>query len=258
MNFIKSSILYNFLYSPVSWLHKQKSLLKIFLILTHLLFLPFFQTRLIFLYIFFCLLIYQSINLPIEFYLYFYKIILLFTFFITISLESKKKVNTYLELNRKYLKISTFITTCDNTSKELEQSLLITNQYYSPIALIRLISLHFLSLIFMKLLLLTTSYKKILQLFFYYYKNYINNQLIFEIQIAIQFLKIILEQITIIKVGYTIRSLNLRKRLYDLEIFRIYLLCIKQIIININIKIYSISDTLYNSKIYKKKINFFL
>ena len=81
MTFFNFSISYEYLYSPISWLHKQKNRFKIWTFFLKLTFLPFIPTQYIaaFLILFLCL--YYSIYIPKDFKNYLHKMIILFLFF---------------------------------------------------------------------------------------------------------------------------------------------------------------------------------
>lgn len=258
MNFIKSSVSHEYLYSPQSWLHKRKDITKIYIVFINLAYLPYVRIRYIYFYLLFFLLIYKSIYIPIKLNSYLCTIIFIFAFLTLINIQNKQQIFTDIVLKREYIQIHFIKRFFLSDIKEYNTDHLSYQDYYLSASLIRLLSIIFLHLTSMKILLLTTVYRNILTVFFYHankYKNTIFQKLFFEIQLSIQFLKIIFKQIDIIKVAYITRSVKIKRKVYLLEIISLYIFCLQQLLANLRKGIYNISNTLYSCEMNKEKLN---
>lgn len=248
MNFIKFSIFYEYLYSPISWSHKQNIQTKMVITIVQLILLPYIKLKYIFCIFMTCCYIYNFTYLPKNFKLYLKNTILLFTFFLLISIHSKNQSNNR-SYNNAVIQIYPLhalyllnINTCQRINELPLYSL------YIPLSILRLLSIHLVYLFLIKFLLLTTNYEQMIQIILRNIQsltNHIPNQLKLEIMISSQFLKTIFKQIKILKIAYITRNIKLNKRYIIKHILTIYLLFIEQLIINIYHNIYSITNTLY-------------
>lgn len=259
MNFIKLSVLYTYLYSPKSWLHKQNNVTKIYIFLISLICLPYMSIQYICIFLIGLVYVYKSTYFPVQLNHYFSNIISIFIFFLLINIQHKKQLIPEILTNRNYIQIYPpdnhfFFYINDEQRYEISYN----QSYYLSTSLLRLLSIQFIYLCLMKLLLLTTSYDKIIQIALNQLDKYINNstqRLAFEIQVSIQFLKIILKQLELIKIAYVIRAIQLEKGPFCQNNLFLYFFCIQQLIINIYSCIYSIADTLYSREINNLDLN---
>ena len=237
MNFIQSSILYNYLYSPKSWLHNKSTITKVFTIFCGLIYLPYMSIHQISFILLFLLCLYKSIKIPNLINKNIKKMALIFLFFIIINIQDESTLTISLLTERQYLQIYPL----DNSTQSFPK-------YLISLSFIRLLSIHFISLVVIKLLLMTTLYENILFLFFnYLYRRsgQIYQKIFFEINIAIEFIHLIFKQLEIIKYSYILRFLRFSKNIPRRVHLTVYFLCIKQLIINIEKQIYIISEILY-------------
>lgn len=259
MNFIKFSVLYAYLYSPQSWLHKQNNTKKIYIFFIYLICLPYMPIKYICFFLIGLVYMYKSTYVPVQLNNYFYNITSVFMFFILINIQHKKNLIPELLIHKNYLQIYPLDNPFSSYLNYDQKYKIFPSQfYYLSKSLIRLLSINLLYLFWMKFLLLTTSYEKIIQIFLNHFKKYINSstqRLAFEIQVAIQFLKIILKQLEVIRTAYIIRSIQLKKGPLCQNNLFIYFFCIQQLIINIYQSIYYITDTLYSREIHLLDLN---
>lgn len=256
MDFLKFSILYAYLYSPKDWLHKQNSITKIYIFLINLVCLPYIPIKYIFVFCIGLMSLYTYTYIPIQLSRYFYGIIFIFICFILINIQQKDQIIPELLLNRDYIQIypqdNYFINSNQNKDISCNQS------YHLSVSLLRLLSINLMYLFLMKLFLMTTNYEKIIRTYLHLFCKYINKsnqQLIFEVQVANQFLKIILSQVEIVKTTYTIRSMQFKRRQIFQTKLCVYLFCIRQLIVNIYNSINYISDTLYSREVHNSNLN---
>ena len=252
MTLIQSSILYNYLYSPINWLHQQPTGVKICSFLFYLIYLPYTSLDKIF-YLFIILFIcYLSINLPKVIVKNIKNIAIIFLFFTATNMQDKLTLTSNILANRDYVQIYPLSI---SIFKQINNNSLtiLSNTYFISISFIRLLSINFISLLVMKLLLLTTLYESLLLFFFkYLYKipSKYCKKFFLEINIAIEFIQIIFKQLETIKYSYIIRFLQFKKKISYQEYLTIYFFCIKQLIINIQKQIYFLSESLYSREIY--------
>lgn len=242
MNLIQSSILYNYLYSPKSWLHDQSTMSKVFTVFCTLICLPYMQTNQVFSTFLFLLCLYRLIKIPNLINKNIKKIVLIFLFFIIINIQDESTLTISLLAERQYIQIC-----------PLDNFIRLSPKYFVSLSFIRLLSIQFISLIVIKLLLTTTVYENILFLFLNYsYKrsNQIYQKIFFEINIAIEFIQVIFKQLEIIKYGYILRFLGFNKNISHKVYLTIYSLCIKKLIFNIEKQIQIISESLYSREIF--------
>lgn len=256
MNFLKFSILYAYLYSPKNWLHRQNSVVKACLFFINSVFLPYMPIKYIIILCIGLLFIYMCTYIPIQLSHYFNNIIFIFIFFIFINIQRKSQIIPELLIHRHYIKIYTQNNHFINNFQQKDMS--ISQSYYLPISLLRLLSINLIYLFLMKLLLMTTKYEKIVRTYLnllYKYANKYTQQLVFEVQVANQFLKIILRQVEIIKTTYTIRSIKSKNILLSQKKLFIYLFCVQQLIFNIYDNIDYICYTLYSREVHSINSN---
>lgn len=261
MNFIKSLIFYDYLYSPQSLLHKQNNKLKIYIYFIQLLFLPYISLK--YLTIFFIILsiLYKFIYIPANLKNYLCKITLFFIIFLIISIEKKNIISCNLNNNRKVLliyplKITNFYT--DNFYLSFNRIPLFS--FYLPISIIRLLSINFLYLIILKLLLLTTHYHQIIKIILAHLKKYTNFStkiLKLELLISSQFLNIICYQIEIIKTIYITRNIRLCIKYNLKENLYMYFYFVQKLLSSIYENIDYISHTLYGREIKYQNLKFY-
>ena len=256
MDFLKFSILYAYLYSPKNWLHRQNSITKIYIFLINLVCLPYMPIKYVIVVCIGLISMFTYIYIPIKLSRYFYSIIFIFIFFILINIQQKSQIIPQLLLNRHYVQIypqgNYFINSNQNQDISFNQS------YHLPVSLLRLLSINLIYLFLMKLFLMTTNYEKIIRTYLHLFCKYINrpNQhLTFEVQVANQFLKIILSQVEIVRTTYVIRSIQCKRRRISRKKLCVYLFCVQQLIANIYNSINYISDTLYSREVHKRNLN---
>ena len=256
MSFIKLSILWNYLYSPVSWLHQCKKTTKIILVFLCLIYLPYAPIQQIYYCFTILFLIYTSIYIPLQVIYYFSKMLIFCILVTLINIQNKIQA---LNLIRKYLYFYNPISLLlQLNTGSVNNNITFSLYYYLPLPLVRLLTINFLYLMLMKILFLTTLYENILDFFFNSinkYKNLVIKKVLFEIQVSIQFLKTILKIVEKIRIGYAIRSVQLYKTDPFHKAILIYYFCIQQLITNIYISIYNIANTMYNSGIHIKNLN---
>jgi len=255
MNFIKSSLLYNYLYSPKSWLHKQRSFFKIFFVLIYLSILPYLPIKAVYYSLIICLLIYNSIYIPLELNNYLCQIICFFSFLILISIQDKAKISIELIKKRRYYQLNSLFNYFHKNKHNIKINKSYLNQDYSlPISLVRLLTINFSYLIFTKLLLMTTQYKDIIRFFLSNCQNYILQRLAFEVQVAIQFINIILRQIKIMRIAYTTRTIKKKIKFSQIQISLCFF-CIQQSVDNMYQIVYNMSSTMYSSEVDERNLN---
>lgn len=256
MNFLKFSILYAYLYSPKNWLHEQNNITKIYIFLINLVCLPYMSIKYISVFCLGLMSMYTFTYTPIQLRRYFYSIIFIFLCFILINIQKKDQIIPELLINRDYIQIhpqyNYFISYNQNKEISCHQS------YHLPVSLLRLLSINLIYLFLMKLFLMTTNYDKIIRTYLHLFCKYINKsnqRLTFEVQVANQFLKIILSQVDIVKTTYIIRFMQLKRRRISEKKLYAYLFCIQQLIVNIYSSIDYISDTLYSREVHNRNLN---
>ena len=251
MILIQSSILYNYLYSPISWLHRQPASIKVFSFLFYLIYLPYMSLdKIFYLSIIFCVF-YLSINRSKVITKNINNLAIVFLFFTITNIQDKSTLTSKMLINRNYiqiypLRISIF------KQKNIDNITKLSNTYFISTSFIRLLSINFIALLVMRLLLLTTLYEDILLFFLkYLYKipSKLCKKIFFEINIAIEFIQIIFKQLEIIQYSYMIRFLQSKKQISYQEYFTIYFFCFKQLIINIQKHIYCLAESLYSREI---------
>ena len=252
MTLIQSSILYNYLYSPINWLHRQSVSVKICAFLFFLIYLPYTSLDKIFYLSIILFMFYLSINIPKIIVNNINNLAIIFLFFTITNIQNEFTLTSKILIDRDYiqiypLKVSIF-TQIQTGSLEI-----LSNSYFISTSFIRLLSINLISLLIMKLLLLTTFYESLLLFFFkYLYKipNKFCKKSFFEINIAIEFIQVIFKQLETIQCSFVIRFLQLNKKFSYQEYLTIYFFCFKQLIINIQKQIYFLAESLYSREIY--------
>ena len=255
-DFIKYSISYAYLYSPISWLHKQNSQGKIYIVLIQLIFLPYISFK--YLYLFFILFIclYLSINIPENFKNYFNITIIILSFFLFISVRYNNLEDYNTVHTRKIIRIDSLYNLSIFNKNNSQYDLYSVGFFYIPVSILRLLGINFIYLFLIKFLLLTTHYEKIIRIILHdtnYLTNFPIKKINFEIMISSQFLKVILKQLETIKIAYVIRNLAFNLRFKQNKFT--YLFFFHQLLINIYLNIYHISNTLYSREISHKNLN---
>lgn len=252
MTLIQSSILNNYLYSPISWLHQQPTSVKVYAFFFFLIYLPYTSLNKIFYLSIIFFVFYLSINIPKIVVKNINNIAIIFLFFTITNIQNEFTLTNNMLIDRNYiqiypLKVSIF------TQIHLHSSAILSNSYFISTSFIRLLSINLISLLAMKLLLLTTLYESLLLFFFrYLYKipNKLCKKFFFEINIAIEFIQVIFKQLENIQYSYIIRFFELNKKLSYQEQLTIYFFCLRQLIINIQKQIYFLAESLYSREIY--------
>ena len=252
MNLIQSSILYNYLYSPKSWLHNKTNKTKIITVLCCLIYLPYMSLYQIFYTLFILLCLYKSITTPNFINKNLKKTALVFLFFIIVNIQDSQVLTSNLIPHRKYIQIfplNKFLF----IKGEIHRSIKSSPNYLISLSFIRLMIIHFTSLLIIRLLLITTLYENILYLFFkYLYKktNQIYQSFFYEVNIAIEFVEAIFQYLELIKYSYIIRFLHFNRSVSFVEYLVIHFFCIKQLTINIQKQIYTVAESCYSREIY--------
>ena len=257
MNFLNSPFIHGYLYSPNSWIHKQRSQFKVIIIFLHLTSASYMPLYHIYVFIFIYTFMYRLIYLPPEIQYYFRKIFLIFSLFILVSIQNKKQILKEEYLGRQYIylrnPINYFLKNLE--SKTIECS---DVSYGLSLSLVRLLSINFLHLIITKLLSLTTSKKDIINCYLNYipeYNKFFMQRINFEVQVSIHFFSIIMKEIEIMHIAYSTRSIKDKKSLFFTSFFNIYFFHTQQFIENIYNYIYSLSNTIYYKEIFSKNLN---
>ena len=253
MSLLKASIFNNYIYSPKSWLHKQNIFLKLIFIVVSLVSASYMSSLYLFVTIFLYLLIYKSLKVPSNIESYLLKIFIFFNCILITNMQSQEQVFKESYFNRKYVIIFYSLQHYVQIIKNQDQvDLLNSSSYYVPLSIIRLLSLNFLYLIVMRTLLLTTTYFKILSLLIYhcpFNKKLFIQKLIFETQVAVNFLSIILKQIQDYRIASLTRAIMRSNRKGTLSNVFIYFCSIQQLFMNILKYTYDISNTMLDYEI---------
>lgn len=250
MNLMKSLIFHDYLYSPKSWLHQQSSQIKMYAVILQLLILPCLSLQYIFIFFFFCFYLYRSVCLHKNLKDYCQRIIILFTFFLFISIQYNTNIT-----NKRLVQIYPIyhLHNINNIFTKTISSYCL----YLPISIIRLLSINLIYLLLMKFLLLTTNYEQLINNILNHFK-YLNifsiSKLKFEIMISTQFLKVIFKQIEEIKIAYLIRNIKSNRTYLFKDNLLICFFFIKQFLINAYDGINYISNTLYSREINCQKL----
>lgn len=247
MNFLQSSILYNYLYTPQSWLHNQPKTIKILTFFCCLIYLPYIPLYGIFYILLALLFIYKSIKIPNLINKNLKRIFLIFLFFIIINIQDQRMLKNNLIIHRKYIQIFPL------NKYLLIKRIINAPSYLISLSLFRLLGIHLISLFAIQLLLITTLYENIVYLFFKYLHkktNQISQSFFYEVNISIEFIQAIFQYLELIKQSYIIRFLQFNKTISLIEYLIIYFFCIKQLIINIQKQIYITAESLYSREIY--------
>jgi len=261
MSFIKSSIFYEYIYSPKSWLHQQNHKFKIYICFIQLFFLPYSS----FIYLkFFCLslfILYNSIYVPNSVKNYLKRMMIFFMLFLAMNIEQKDINNYHLISNRQIIKIfpSDKLMILHKKNK-FDISEFSSLYFYLPISIIRLLTINIVYLFFIKILLLTTHYNDVIKFILVKIKRSLRlpaRILNLEVMISSQFLNIICCQIEILKIAYITRNINLNIKNNIKENISIYIFFIQQLLLNIYQNIYSISNTLYSREIKFQNLKFY-
>lgn len=256
MDFIKFSIFYAYLYSPKNWLHKQHNTTKIYIFLISLTCLPYMPMKYIFVFFIGSICIYIYTYTPVQFNRYFYNIVSIFIFFILINIQQKNQITSEVMLSRNYTHIYPQNNYIIHYAQE--KNIFFNQPYYLSISLIRLLVINLIYLFLMKFLLMTTNYEKIIQTYLTFFYKCINKfieRLTFEVKVAIQFLKITLKQLEIVKTTYITRSIQSQRRILSSKKIFAYFLCIQQLIVNIYNNINYISSTLYSREVHSTNLH---
>ena len=251
MTFIQSSILYNYLYSPISWLHQQPISIKIYFFFFYLIYLPYTSLNKIFYLFIIFFVFYLSINVPKIIVKNIKNLAIVFLFFTITNIQNEFTLTSKILANRNYIQIYPLKISI-LTQINIDNLAILSNTYFLSTSFIRLLSINFISLLIMKLLLLTTLYENLLLFFFkYLYKipNKFYKKFFLEINIAIEFIQVIFKQLEAIQYSYVIRFLQLKKDLSYQEYLTIYFFCLRQLMTNIQQQVYFVAESLYSREI---------
>jgi len=261
MSFIKSSIFYEYLYSPKSWLHQQDNKFKIYICFIQLFFIPYSSFIYLILFSLSLFLLYNSTYVPNSVKNYLKRMMIFFIIFFIINIEQE-------ELSQ-YNMLSTSETLQDssseklrlfNSKKDIKFIEVESSYFYIPISILRLLTINTIYLFFIKILLLTTHYNEIIKFILFKIKKFLKQPVrIFnlEVMISSQFLNIICYQIEILKISYLTRDMTLNMRHDIKEKILIYIFFIQHLLLNIHENIYSISNTLYSREIKFNNLKFY-
>lgn len=254
MSFIKSSIFYEYLYSPKSWLHQQNNKFKIYICFIQLFFLPYSSFIYLHLFCFSLFVLYNSIYVPNNVKNYLKRMIIFFLIFLIMNIE-QKDINNYKLINtRRIIKIF------PSDKFRLDSSECPSSYFYLSRSIIRLLTINIVYLFFLKLLLLTTHYNEIIKFILVKIKRSLKLPaaiLNLEVMLSSQFLNIICYQIEILKIAYITRNMKLHIKDSIKENISISIFFIQQLLINIHQSIYSISNTLYSREIKLQNLKFY-
>ena len=195
---------------------------------------------------------YLSINVPKIIMKNIRNLATIFLFFTITNIQDQFTLVSDILVDRNYiqiypLRISIF-TQIDN-----DRLAALSSSYFISTSFIRLLSINFISLLIMKLLLLTTLYENILLFIFkYLYKipGKFCRKIFFEINIAIEFVQIIFKQLETVKYSYLIRFLQFKRKISYQEYLTIYFFCFRQLMINMQKHIYFFAESFYSREIY--------
>lgn len=258
MNFVKLSTSYEHLYSPKSWLHFQDKRLKMTAVLIQLICLPVISLKHILIVFLTALLLYRSINIPKSLRKYFRKNIMIFTFFLLISIKKYSESSINKADNRHILQV--YPLNCLN-----EQSVNAVKQpgnsfFYLHTSILRLIAIHSIYLILVRCLLLTTSYEDIVKMALMgqiYSWDYSNTKFIFTTMASSQFLKIIFKEMENMRVSCILRNINIGQLNLLKAAFIISTSFLRQLAIRTRINIFTITSSLYNRDIKSSSLNIY-
>jgi len=261
MNFIKSSIFYDYLYSPKSWLHKQNNKIKIYICFIQLFFLPYSSFIYLTIFSISLLLLYNSTYVPNSIKNYLKRMIIFFIIFLIINIEQRDLTKYNQVSHRQTLQIFPLNKfTLFNGKNGLKSSRFSSLYFYLPISIIRLLTINIIYLFFIKILLLTTHYNEIIKFILVKIKKHLKTPatiLNLEVMISSQFLNIICYQIEILKIAYITRDIKLNMRHSIRESILTCILFIEQLILNIYQSIYTTSNTLYSREIKLYNLKFY-
>lgn len=252
MTLIQSSILYNYLYSPINWLHQQPTSVKICAFLFLLIYLPYTSLDKIFYLSIILFVFYLSISIPKIIVKNIKNLAIVFLFFTITNIQNESTLTNNILIDRDYIQIYPLRLSIF-TQIQINSLELLSNSYFISNSFIRLLSINLISLLIMRLLLLTTLYESLLLFFFkYLYKipNKFCKKFFFEVNIAIEFIQVIFKQLETIRYSFMIRFLQLNKKLSYQEYLTIYFFCFKQLIIKIQKQIYFLAESLFSREIY--------
>lgn len=257
MDFVKLSISHEYLYSPKSWLHNQNISLKTITVVMHLILLPFIPLEHLLLFFFILLILCKSISLPHDLKKYFYMAFAVSSFFLLISIQKDEMRQSNKLSNRKMLHFY-ILNPCHKidilASKQPNAFCLCL-----PVSTARFISLHFIYLVLIRCLLITTSHENIARtaLISHSQRKYFSIKFIFTAIVSSHFLKILFEQIKAAKISYTLRNADIDTVNTVKIIFLMCLPCVQQFLVKTNTRIYCIASTLYSRNIHCTNLNIY-
>nr|YP_009296202.1 hypothetical protein Sebd_050 [Sebdenia flabellata]AOM65137.1 hypothetical protein Sebd_050 [Sebdenia flabellata] len=230
MCLLKISLSNQYIYTPITWLHRIKPKNKIYFIFSFLIFLPYQNYSYFMISIILYLSIALTLRIPKKYYNYFIQIVLIIVLYIFFN--KAHKIN-YINKNQ----IRVFIP--------LKILGFISNAYFIlPEFVLRISLITILYLVVLKMLLWTTTYETILILFFSNKKIKSNNlqKIMLVSSFACQFLEQILLHIRIIMVAVKLRNIHLKVMIHKYIILHY---AIAKCLTNIKYDILKISSSLY-------------
>jgi hypothetical protein len=249
MNFVKLSMSYEYLYSPKSWLHNQNISRKIATMIAHLILLPFIPLKHLLLLFFLLLIVYKSINLPSDMQKYFYAALTISSFFLLVSMQKNDMCHSSQSNTRQVLRFYTpnFCHAIDMLANKWPHIICLC----IPRSTTHLIILHFIYLILIRCLLITTNQESIIRtvLIRYGRRKCFSIKFIFTTMVSSYFLKILFQQIKEVKISCILRSADINTVNTARVILLMYLSYLKQFLVKINAKVYTIASTLYSRNI---------
>lgn len=248
MNFIKLCNSYMYLYSPKSWLHLKNNKIKLGIFMSYLICLPLISLKHVFLFLIILLCLLRSIMMPRYLRTYFYQSIGIFVFFLIINIKYYSRYPNNEKATRAYciLQANSFEDNLDRGNK------LNSSNFYLPLSIIRIGSIHLIYSILIRCFLITTKHSSIIKLTLALCRHincYSSAKFIFLINTSSQFLKIIFEEIEAIIISFRLRSIKINRSTVLHTILSVFISLLEQLLFNIKEKIFSIAQTLYSRDI---------
>jgi len=252
MKLAKLSASYEYLYSPRSWLHFQNSEVKLTAVLVQLIYLPFISIKSILGHLFCLLIIQKSIKMPRSLKNYFRESLIVFSFFMLISIKKNNPCNSGEIYSRNILQI--YLHSMATRHDILAAKAGDRSFFYLHVSTVRLIAIHLIYLFLIRHILLTTKHENILKVIMTRCK-YSKKKLIFIIMTSLQFLKTIFGEIEIIRIAYILRGISISTINEKRVFFFILAFFLKQLLINIGACVSGITCTLYSKDIRYSTLN---
>lgn len=257
MNFVKLSTSHEYLYSPKSWLHNQNIALKMVIMVTHLILLPFAPLKSLLLFFLPLLTLYKSMNLPHDIKKYFYTTFAASSLFLLLSIQRNDMYQSNQPGTRQMIHL--YIPNSYRAIDMLLNKRMNLTCLYLPLSTVRFISLHLIYLILVRYLLITTSHESITRtaLIKYGQRKYFSIKFIFVTVMSSYFIKNFFQQIKAVKISYILRSADSNTMNAARVILLIHLPYLRQFLAKTNARIYTIASTLYSRNIQCAGLNIY-